>query len=346
MQIYQVVKYDSFRTNKWLMHKFPGDNFTSKSKLVVSPGQVAIIVHGGKVYKIFEAGTYTMDNANLPFLKDIISGVYNNKTPYSVDVYFFNQTIKLDMFFGTSAPIQLLDPKFNIMIRVRARGQYALRLRNYQFFLTNLLGSLPSNTFVTFSVLDKYLKGIINAKLKTFISQKMINDKVSILEITSHLEDMSNQLKENLFEDFKDFGIELINFYVESINSPEEDLDKLGDALNKKAEFDIMGENKYRTTRGYDVLEAAANNEGSGNIASAGIGLGLGIGAAKNVSEITNKSINANQDNIYCPDCGSPIQHNMKFCSSCGKKIQNTCPKCNAEIKPEQKFCSICGEKV
>lgn len=51
-------------------------------------------------------------------------------------------------------------------------------------------------------------------------------------------------------------------------------------ALAKKAEMGIVGFN-YQQERSFDVLEAAASNEGSAQsgLMGAGLGMGLGIGA-------------------------------------------------------------------
>ena len=48
MAFYEVIRYQSDVTN-WLLYKHPVDEFNNKSRLIVSPGQVAIIVHNGKI---------------------------------------------------------------------------------------------------------------------------------------------------------------------------------------------------------------------------------------------------------------------------------------------------------
>jgi hypothetical protein len=56
-----------------------------------------------------------------------------------------------------------------------------------------------------------------------------------------------------------------------------------------------------------------------------------------------------------CQKCGSPVTPGMKFCESCGAKIEavpvktesvTACPKCGAAIVPNMKSCSICGAMV
>ncbi|OPX63045.1 zinc-ribbon domain-containing protein [Methanoregula sp. PtaB.Bin085] len=49
-----------------------------------------------------------------------------------------------------------------------------------------------------------------------------------------------------------------------------------------------------------------------------------------------------------CPKCGSPVTPAMKFCESCGAKIEAlpACTKCGAALAPGLKFCENCGTPV
>lgn len=54
----------------------------------------------------------------------------------------------------------------------------------------------------------------------------------------------------------------------------------------------------------------------------------------------------ANQ--MTCPKCGRPVTHGMKFCETCGAKIEAlpACTKCGAPLAPDVKFCETCGTPV
>ncbi len=51
---------------------------------------------------------------------------------------------------------------------------------------------------------------------------------------------------------------------------------------------------------------------------------------------------------MECPKCKSPITAGMKFCESCGAKIEQTpaCEQCGAPLLPNAKFCESCGKLV
>jgi hypothetical protein len=49
-----------------------------------------------------------------------------------------------------------------------------------------------------------------------------------------------------------------------------------------------------------------------------------------------------------CPECGTPLGTNAKFCPNCGAKLQSAahCTQCGAKLQPGAKFCADCGAKV
>lgn len=351
MAVLDVCKFDGLSDLRWLVYKHPNNEFNTKSKLIVGPGQIGIIVHGGKVEKIFESGTYTMDSENFPFLKNLQKQVYGGSVPYTLEVYFVNKTMKLDMLWGTKDPIQLLDPKFQVKINVRARGQYALRINNYQFLITQLVGSLGGKAVVDFNSINNFFRSIINTKIKSLLAQYFIKHQVSILDIAMYLDEISKNSFDALIDEFDRFGLEVINFYYESINIPDEDLATINDILNRNAEFNILGENRYRTSRGYDVLESAAKNEGAaGGMAAVGVGLGVGLGVGKEAVGLTNNMIpedqKAKKKDVACVKCGSMIESDDKFCPECGSPQVLKCEKCHSELSPKDKFCPECGTPV
>jgi len=49
-----------------------------------------------------------------------------------------------------------------------------------------------------------------------------------------------------------------------------------------------------------------------------------------------------------CPECGTSLATNAKFCPNCGAKLQSAahCSQCGAKLQPGAKFCADCGAKV
>ena len=150
------------------------------------------------------------------------------------------------------------------------------------------------------------------------------------------------------------FGLRVANFFVESINFPDEDFEKINSILENKAEFEIMGDGRYVTKRSFDVYQSAAENENgvAGAFAAGGMGIGMGMNMGANIN---NPAFNPvyqaqapvnNTPMVNCPSCGALIRAGLKFCNECGQKLvqdQKTCPQCSAVIPASAKFCNECG---
>lgn len=345
MGLFNVIKFDGVPNKKWIMYKYPGKEFFDKSTLIVGVGQVAIAVHSGKIENIFKSGTYKLTTENFPFLRALVKAVHGGEVPFSMEIYFFNTTVGLKNVWGTQAPIQMIDPKYNIKVRVRANGQYALQLKDYQGFFSSLMGSFGDKVLFDFDDVTTMFRGIINTKISVILGEYIIKSKISFLDISLYLEEISELGKNKVQAEFENYGLSVINFYFSSINVPEEDLAKINDFLNKRAEFDIMGDDRYRVARSFDVLEKAASNEGgAGALASAGVGLGFGMGMAPLMGQAVQQATVVSTE--MCINCKHPLPNDAMFCPYCGTPKKRHCPNCNKEVDNNVVFCSYCGTKL
>ena len=343
MNIADVVKIDGVNSD-WLLYKYPNDEFNTSSRLIVSPGQIAIIVHNGKIEKICENGTFKLDTELLPFIKAFQKGYFNWKNPFPLEIYFINKRIKLDFLWGTSDAIEIIDPVYKVKLGLRSRGQLGVKLTEYQYFLEKLVGTIMKSGYVSFNILRDYFRGIINQKIRKQLVSYLYTNKISYFDINMHIDEIQESFQADLEPEFKKFGFEILSFAIESIDCPSEDTAKLNDILTKKAEMEQLGDENYRTIRGYDVLEAGAKGNGS---ASSILGVGLGMQMNGQVSSGTGIIPQSKkEDSIECPKCGTKMAASSKFCPECGTKIITECPKCGAKVSPKQKFCPECGEKL
>lgn len=275
---------------------------------------------------------------------------YGGKTPFAAEIYFVNTTTKLDVYWGTSDPIQLIDPKYFVKLRVRAFGQAALKLNDYRMFFTELIGGMAQNDIVNYDKINKFYKAIVVTKVKTIIADTIIKNKISALEISTELESISEKVKEIITGEFEQYGFSVLNFYINSINFPDEDFEKINKILEDRAAFEIMGDGRYATKRSFDVYEGAANNENgvAGAFAAGGLGVGSGMGIANSM----NKNVvlpGQNLGFIECNVCHAQVPSSNKFCSECGAKIEKpviVCSKCGAKNPAGSKFCGECGNNL
>lgn len=290
MALVNVIKWETNTTE--LVHKFPIEELTVGSQLVVYPGQTAFFVKGGKIYDEFICGTYTIKSENIPLLNKVFNLPFGGESPFQAEVWFVNQISLLDCKWGTASPIQIEDPKYGVIVPIRSYGQYGFKIDNARLFLERLIGNMP--TFSTDKIVS-YFRGVILSKLTAIISQKLYTDNLSIININSHVEEIAEYAKSKLTGVFAEYGVEFELFNVIAINVNEEDpsFQKLKDTKDSLARINIMGKENYQMERSFNVLDSAAENEGGGMIGAA-VGLGAGVGVGSQIGTMVNERINTN----------------------------------------------------
>lgn len=371
MAILDIIKYEG--DNNVLVAKSHIEDFNSKSQLIVNESQEAIFYKDGQALDLFTSGRHSLNTQNLPILRRIVGSLFGGKTPFHCEVFFINKVNVLDIMWGTDAPITVEDPKYHLIVGVRSNGQTGIRVVDSRKFVVKVVGQLKE---FTVDNVKRSIKGLMMTQVKDVIANTIINSGVSILDISTRLMVLSGQIEAKLNERLVDLGIEVTNFFVNTISCSDADISKLKATKEKymEAMTDIeieaiktvkMGEAMararsvqgytYQEERKYDVLEGAAKNEGSaGNVmgASMGVGMGLGLGGAMgaqmgNVAEqMTNEP---QQGSNVCPNCHAQVKPNAKFCSECGTKLEKKdkfCSECGAKLEGGAKFCPECGSKV
>jgi membrane protease subunit (stomatin/prohibitin family) len=280
MAIIDLVKWNG--SPNLLAWKFPSassEELSTWTQLVVNESQEAFLVRGGVYEGPFGAGRHTLSTENLPVLRTVLGIPFGGKSPFTAEVWYVNRVTNLDVRWGTPDAIQLQDPKYGVMVPVRAFGQYGIRITEPKKFLLKLVGTLKA--FDT-DTLSDYFRGVFITRIKTEIANAITRAGVSVLEINTQLDALSDALKTSLSTEMAEYGVGLAQFNIHSINVPENDpaVQTLKAALAKRAEMGIIGFT-YQQERSFNVMETAAGNEGAaGTLMGAGIGAGAGFGMA------------------------------------------------------------------
>lgn len=355
MAIIEVVKYDG--PPGVFAWRYPNQELGTWTQLIVQETQEVILFKEGQALDSFSAGRHTLSTANIPILSNIINLPFGGNSPFTAEVWFINKLSSLDIKWGTSTPLQLQDPKFNIIVSVRAFGQFGIQIEDPRKFLLKLVGTLPTFDQDT---LIKYYRGVLMSNINEIISSYIIHKKISVVEINAYAAEISKHIYEAIKPSFMEMGISLLNFYIDSINTPANDPAalRIKEALAKKAEMDIIGYT-YQQQRSFDTLEGAAKNPGS-SAAIMGSGLGMGIGMAGTMYETVNQiagnlkvshSNGLTEHQSACEKCSTLNSENARFCSGCGQsmlaessKKPIICSDCGHPIPPNAKFCVNCGD--
>lgn len=333
MAIYSEVKFDGLKSREWIVYRHPCEQLALGTLLLVREGQAALFMRDGIIADVFGPGKYILSTENIPMLREIASIASDRTASFQAEVYYLNTLTKLDIFWGTATPIQLIDPQYGIKLRVRAFGQSGIRLKDCRAFYSELIGAMPRQDAVNYEKIYDYCQGLVVSRVKVIIAEKIIQDKISALEITLKLEEISEDTRERISREFEKYGLEITNFIVQSINFPDEDFQRVNQILEQNAEFNILGDARYTAKRSFDVYEGAANNQSG----TADILLSSGS-TMKTMSELTDLDI--------CPHCGEKSVAGSRFCSFCGMPMapqKLICPKCGNEMPEGSKFCNECG---
>lgn len=277
MNLVDVISWES--NDQELVHKFDCDGLCLGSQLIVYPGQTAFFVKGGKICDEFTSGTYTIKSDNIPLLGKVTNIPFNGETPFKAEVWFVNHISLLNNKWGTMSPIQVEDPQYEVIVPVRAYGQYGMHVENARLFLEKLVSNMSS--FETSRVVD-YFKGVLLSKLTNIVYDALKKGSESVLTISSQVENLSDYAQFRLCEVFANYGIGLELFSIISISVKEDDPSyiRLKEAKDTKARINVIGKDDYQMSRSFDVLEKAADNHSGMAGAAMGIGAGIGLGSA------------------------------------------------------------------
>lgn len=334
--------------------KFPDDHIGTWTQLIVHESQEAVLFKGGQALDVFQAGRHTLETKNIPLLSKLINLPFGGKSPFTAEVWYINKVHSLEIKWGTPTPIQIQDPKYEIFVPVRAFGQFAIQIKDAKQFLIKLVGTVPQ---FDKKQLTDYFRGLYLTKAKDGISSYIIKKRISVVEINAYSSEISESLRSTMAPIFAEYGIHLVNFFVNDINTPEDDpaVVSLKKSLAKRAEMNIIGYS-YSQERSFDTLEGAAKNTSGGQagLMGAGIGLGLGVGvggAMGNQMGALANNLQTNQTK-QCPSCNNSMDAQTRYCPDCGKDTtakqeesigQVTCSDCGNTFSEKMKFCPECG---
>jgi membrane protease subunit (stomatin/prohibitin family) len=300
MALIDRIKFDA-PSDDWLVWKYQtneanrDEQIRIGAQLVVNQTQEALLVKGGQALDLFGPGTHTLTTGNIPLLRKLINLPFGGQTPFPAEVWYINKHAKRNLRWGTKTPIPLIDPVYNYPVSVRAYGQWGIRVEDSRRLMTQLVGTLRD---LRSDRIDDYFTGEILQRLSDALSKYFVEKGVSIFQANAKLNELSQFAADAILAEFKRFGLEIVNFNVESVNIPEEEKKKFQEVLGKRMEIEQVSKAQvgqaYTTARTFDVLEKAASTEGgtAGNILAGGLGVGLGLGAGVPVGQQVGQAMN------------------------------------------------------
>jgi membrane protease subunit (stomatin/prohibitin family) len=276
-RIIDVVEFRDVSGDE-IVHREPQDgpgDFRLGSQVIVRESQRAVFFYEGRAQDVLEPGRHTISPMNIPILATLIGWATGGKTPFTAEVYFINMQQFLDMKWGTPEPITFRDSALGVA-RLRAFGTYAFQVRNPVALVNRLVGQ---QNIVSTAQAQNYFRTIIVQRFTDTLGEM----RLSLLDLPSHYNEISEALRSNLLDDFDALGLSLNAVFVGSISPTEETARALDERAAMGAIGDMDAYMKFKTARA--IGDAATTPGGAGEGMGLGAGIGLGMGMAQAVGQ-------------------------------------------------------------
>jgi membrane protease subunit (stomatin/prohibitin family) len=335
--------------------KFPEDNLSTLTQLVVAESQEAVLFSRGRIIGKFGPGKHTLSTENLPLLRSLYGIPFGGNNPFTAQVWFVNKLQALTIPWSTDS-FRYNDPDYKTMVPLKAQGRYGLKIIDAEVFLKKLVGTAPC--FTAAALTDNFLGAIIT-KTKSNISRTMQSKQIGIKSISAYLDVVASELKSEMLAFWVEYGFELIGFFVTSIDIDGETPDgrQILQAMAQQSAQSIAGYT-WQQGQSFKVAEQALSGQSdmgifgammlaSGNLFGGG-GAGQSAllqpipGSAGNQATASGQTTAAGERQIFCSKCAKQYSASAKFCPHCGNQAR-LCPKCGSDNAEGVAQCVVCG---
>ena len=193
-QLAQVIQWADPRPGD-LWYRFPSslDEIKDGSKLIVAPGQGALLVYEGKVAEVLtEAGSFQLKTDNHPFFTTLVRLRQGFESEHKLQIYFFRTTQIVNIPWGTATPILIVDPIYKVPVELGVHGVYAFRVADPSHFFTQFIGAGVANYEVS------ALQSVIVERAYQQIASILHAHQYPITEIDGRLPEISRELQSTM----------------------------------------------------------------------------------------------------------------------------------------------------
>jgi excisionase family DNA binding protein len=268
-RIFDVVEYPVEMTEE-LVHRFPEEGVADLrigSQVIVREAQRALFFRSGQALDVFGPGQHTIVTANIPKLVDLIGKAFNDRTPFTAEIYFVSVKEFLDRKWGTPQPIIVRNPGMGLGVALlQGFGTYSYQVKDPQQFVTQIVSA--RGAYKT-SEIENQLRTILLSKLQDLLGET--GAKKDVPELIGLTEELGAGVRAKCQDDFNAIGLTLKNFYIGNLKPS----DKSAEELRQMGMLDMS---VYTQLQAADALRDAAQNPSGGAGLTAGIGAGMGIG--------------------------------------------------------------------
>ena len=217
MAIFDVIKYEG--NGSTLVYKFPGEDFNTKSRLIVQQAQEAIFYSRGSMADKFDIpGTYELETSNIPIISKLVNLPFGRVSPFHAVVYFVDKTERMNVNWGVSK-VTFVEPQYNLPMEIGISGELSFKIRDSITFINKILGTIPQiDDSQTMTFLDIFVRHYVTNCFSNYLNSQEFN----LFNIETKTSEISTILKEAISAKFVEYGLELTQFLVINFAKHEE----------------------------------------------------------------------------------------------------------------------------
>lgn len=219
-----IIKYEG--DNETFVWKHPIEDFNLGTQLIVHESQEAIFFRDGQALDLFGAGRYTLETQQLPLLEKLYKLPTDTEGTFHSEVYYINMATQMGIKWGTDSKVRLFDPSSGMHVEIGASGAFNIRVANSRKLLLKIVGtadSLSQEQLLGIGDGRGYFRSMVMTQVKSHLAQAIKENGISILEIDAQLMRLSDALREKINESLDAYGLNLPEFFVERIVTPDDD---------------------------------------------------------------------------------------------------------------------------
>jgi membrane protease subunit (stomatin/prohibitin family) len=268
-RIVDVVEYASEMPDE-IVHRFPEEGIADLrfgSQVIVRESQRAVFFRDGHALDVFGPGRHTISTANLPLLVGLLGKIFDNRTPFTAEIYYVSVKEFADRKWGTPQPIIVRNPGAGVgYALLQGFGSYSYMVKDPQQFVAQIVGA--QGTYQS-SEIESRLRTMLLSKLQDLLGET--TSKKSVVEMIALTEELGTSVRVKAQDDFAAIGLTLKSFYIGNLKPSDKSLDEL-------RSMGMLDVETYTRLQAADAIRDAAKNPSGGAGLTAGLGAGMGLG--------------------------------------------------------------------
>lgn len=346
------------------------------SSIIVNPGQIAVIISGGRVVDATaQEGVYRYEEGAPSFFagdfgasfKDMWTRfTYGGGRPIEDSVFYLNATEILDNGFGTASPVMYRDWEHAVMnarmgimqpmkVDVKCFGKYTFKIADPAVFLREVAGTAD---IYEKEMLCDQMRTEVQSSLQSVLNRLCAEDyKILPIDLPSKTGLIKQIMQDGVYdEDIRRRGIKIVSFAIASITLTEESQEKID---RYEIGGDVYQQQGVMTDAYATAMVDAANNANGAGTGFMGMGMANMMGAPAmfgsqmmqnqmpNMQTMQQQNVQSmQQQGMAVPGAGTQPQMmtQPQMAAPQAAPAGATCPKCGAAVLG--KFCAECGTKI